>query len=334
MEFDMLRMISLLTKPVADNIITLIAFYTWKNEIHFVFPFVESDLQSLLRDGWCPTLLTPQSPSQPLPDHWLWKQMIGVSEALSAIHTGLYNPFPGSDGQVIAFHFDLKPANILVTAEGVLKITDFGQSLLQIVDASGVYESGTPGGDLVYRAPESRPSKESMQSGQGSEIKMLLNYDVWSLACILMEVLVFILGRSVSPPVECPLADLDDRRSQEGPGIAYFGRNDVKACVKDELKNLRENLTVDDPSRQYMNSLIELLFSMFAMDNKNREFSGGVVSRLQKMHEKYDEDQQPEDPLIQLVKNAKQSNPAGHDEIGWVDSFDPVEPHAISFLYL
>ncbi len=54
----MLRVIAAITpdvkKNVRKNIITLIAFYQWNKTIYFVFPFVEEELNRVLRDGWIP----------------------------------------------------------------------------------------------------------------------------------------------------------------------------------------------------------------------------------------------------------------------------------------
>lgn len=55
--------------------------------------------------------------------------------------------------QVIAFHFDLKPPNPLVTAEGIVRTTDFGHSMIQIMFHEEEKKGNYGGGDTVYRAP-------------------------------------------------------------------------------------------------------------------------------------------------------------------------------------
>ncbi|KAH8590812.1 hypothetical protein B0O99DRAFT_744889 [Bisporella sp. PMI_857] len=112
-------------------------------------------------------------------------------------------------GHAIAFHSDLKPANILATANGILKITNFGQSqsLIRLVDESYSRYGFLRAGDLEDRAPEAKPSRKSMQAVRipypvqfDSNTKVLLNYDVWSLACIMTEALILIPEKSPMPP--------------------------------------------------------------------------------------------------------------------------------------
>lgn len=67
-----------------------------------------------------------------LAENKLWGQMRGVCEALKITHFDLKNPCNSSD-QAIAFDLDLKPADLLITADGIVKITDFGHSMMQVM---------------------------------------------------------------------------------------------------------------------------------------------------------------------------------------------------------
>jgi serine/threonine protein kinase len=98
----------------------------------------------------------------------LWKQMKGVADGLTILHK-LYK------GTRIAYHQDLKPANILIMKRR-LKIADFGLLELKPVSlpddagSTGVLNSHNTG---YYAAP--RQGKYTRDS------------DIWSLGCIMSE---------------------------------------------------------------------------------------------------------------------------------------------------
>lgn len=74
-------------------------------------------------------------------------------------------------------HLDLKPENVLYTAEGQIKITDFGLSIPN-ADAGAILSSGLFRGTLDYCAPEYR-----------SGLTLDARFDVFSLAVIAYELL-------------------------------------------------------------------------------------------------------------------------------------------------
>ncbi|KAF7556415.1 hypothetical protein G7Z17_g1481 [Cylindrodendrum hubeiense] len=292
MEKEMLQLVSRIKGRASENIITLLALYYWRESVHYVFPFVESSLYSVLREGH----FQDQSPHSllRLPDHWLWDQMVGVARALSAIHTGIDNPFSENEGKVIAFHFDLKPDNILVTADRKLKITDFGQSVIELVNDDEERSTSFMPGDIKYNAPESRLDKDARRSSSDEprNIQVLLNYDVWSLACIMVEVLIFILADPSQRGTEKnELQAFDEELNAEKPEVVFFGVNDVKTCVSQKVDSIAERFINRHPSdevhEEYISSVRELIHEMFRHNKALRPQSERVKECLEDAAETY-----------------------------------------------
>ncbi len=74
-------------------------------------------------------------------------------------------------------HKDLNPSNILITFDFCLKVTDFGlsQDLAQVLSREKTFE-----GTLAYSAPEMIENTSVDQKA-----------DIWSLGCVLYELLAF-----------------------------------------------------------------------------------------------------------------------------------------------
>lgn len=78
-------------------------------------------------------------------------------------------------------HYDLKPANILFTHDGTVKITDFGLSKIVECDVTAIELTSQGTGTYYYAAPE------TFQRGKG--VLITPSVDTWSLGIIFYEML-------------------------------------------------------------------------------------------------------------------------------------------------
>lgn len=78
-------------------------------------------------------------------------------------------------------HYDLKPANILFTEDGTVKITDFGLSKIVEGDVTAIELTSQGTGTYYYAAPE------TFQRGKG--VLITPSVDTWSLGIIFYEML-------------------------------------------------------------------------------------------------------------------------------------------------
>ncbi|KAL2064449.1 hypothetical protein VTL71DRAFT_4943 [Oculimacula yallundae] len=187
----------------------------------------------------------------------LWKQVQGLAHGLTALHT-VYQ------GTKIAYHQDLKPANILIVKR-IFKIADFGLLEFKPVlpensGSTGVVSSHNTG----YYAPP-RHGQYTRQD------------DIWSFACIFSELATAdIQGRK-------EVLEYKECRISSGPAgrdtAAFFLGKRVKIQVLDRHRQLQREAQGDasqdrvaDPFRRsfYSTKFFELLNSMFRHDSTAR----------------------------------------------------------------
>ena len=297
------------------NIIELLFIYEWRDQYIFVFPFVERNLHDILHSNWSPPKHGTRNIS--IDSHWLWAQMGGVANALKTIH----NPTDrGPDQPVIGFHFDLKPSNILVKEDGTLQITDFGQALLKSLEPGDLTYGIRRGGSITYQPPEASPTNISINSLDfGKTINQIhRSYDIWSLACIMFEVLVYLLGNG-----QAALQDFErERRNQPLEGAFYTATDPkrLKACVQTRLTRYRDGKISVKADRDYLTRILDLLIKMFDIDPRKRPASHEVYTKLKMIADGSDYGIAPE----QQREVWKAQIPArvleGYEELGWQSS--------------
>ncbi|XP_042502029.1 cyclin-dependent kinase D-1 isoform X2 [Macadamia integrifolia] len=227
--FTALREIKLLKELKDPNIIKLIDAFPHKGNLHLVFEFMETDLEAVIRDR--NIVLSPA-------DIKSYMQM--TLKGLAYCH------------KKWVLHRDMKPNNLLMGADGQLKLADFGLARI----------FGSPDRKFThqvfarwYRAPELLFGTKQYGSG----------VDVWAAACIFAELLLrrpFLQGSS----------DMD----QLGKIFAAFGT--PKASQWSDMIYLPDYVEYQFVPAPPLHSLfpmasddaLDLLSKMFAYDPKAR----------------------------------------------------------------
>ncbi|KAI6763247.1 hypothetical protein HG531_013144 [Fusarium graminearum] len=233
MERDILDMVSHIKKPAADNVITLLFAYNWKDQMHFLFPFIDMNLNHSII------------------------QILGKGEDM----TIPYSP-----------------------------------------------------GDSQYAAPESHPTLHYKKDGEG-DIEVCLNYDVWSLGCIMVEVLIHLLD------VET-LEDFDKRLGNEQQAGFSTG-TELKQCVNLSLKAF-QSIFHNGARGQYMAAVTDLISRMLRHDMKDRPFSWDVFEDLEKQEVSLTALPIERDRITPAVKGHELRRGAGFKELGWHDGHSIV----------
>ncbi|XP_057318318.1 cyclin-dependent kinase 7 [Microplitis mediator] len=158
-----LREIKLLQDLKHDNIIGLLDVFGYKSNVSLVFDFMDTDLEIIIKDS--NIVLTPAH---------IKSYMIQTLQGLDYLH---YNWI---------LHRDLKPNNLLVNDQGILKIGDFGLAkFFGSPNRINTHQVVT----RWYRAPELLYGARLYGTG----------VDMWAIGCILAELLLrvpFLPGES------------------------------------------------------------------------------------------------------------------------------------------
>ena len=234
----------------------------------------------------------PDSRNLPtLTSHTLAQQLFGLADALSLVHNqGLHrsdhnlsgDPLgPGYAPQRTAYIHDIKPENLLMFIYNEagqrnywIRLSDFScakvADVLTMVSGKNrnswrtVSKSGTP----VYRAPE------AVMRGKTSR-----PYDLWSLGCVYLEILVWFLGGYVAllrfrEEREC-LVTPDGR---EDEGFYYLPREGDKFRLREVVLEMIQSVLkrCEGPLKEIALTIPMLL----QIDPRQRPTAEGLVKSL------------------------------------------------------
>ena len=202
--------------------------------------------------------------------------MLGLAKALNRILYYDAAADENPDNIELGYHFDLKPANILVSEDNLFQIADFGQAKFKANDGNS--RATHDGGTEDYAAPE-------FETGHGGS-----KYDVWSLGCIFAEIFTFVL-KSYAGVIEFEekrAASFDRRRKTRryydevpSPDRGSMQRI-LKPAVKAWLNSLLEpGAGASAEDLDFLKRIREIILRMLVVDVDQRWTSTKVYQQLE-----------------------------------------------------
>lgn len=222
----------------------------------------------------------------------LWRSLSNLFFGLEHIH-GLEQDHRNTDsGTIRCVHQDLKPANIFVFREVDsteyryhFKIGDFGMSSISLVRAmSKSIRSPDNASTKMYGAPELTnlyPDLADIDYGT------LWEMDIWSMGCVLFEVLVWMTcgSRGVSAffQMRQKETDSDPRHTSQGySGCFHNGKARIQAVDNMMDLILQRRRIFDDLSGPIGDLLLK---EMLIPSNKRRLEAGTLLPRFEEILE-------------------------------------------------
>lgn len=151
----------------------------------------------------------------PLPLNQALRITLQISEALRHAH----------EHNII--HRDIKPHNILITEDGMVKVTDFG--IARAVTASGYTQTGVVMGSVQYFSPE-----------QAKGLPVGPQSDLYSLGCVLYEMLTGEVPFTGESPIAIALKHLQEEPPLLGKLAATYPKKVVDVLKRALAKDLNE----------------------------------------------------------------------------------------------
>lgn len=179
------EIMQLLRQYSNPHLTTHLVMWTQGGRYFLLFPLAKCNLREYMKRNIFEHTMENQI--------WLLEQFSGLANALQRIHDLSFqssdaslspNPSQQEKDRIAGWHHDLKPENILYFEDAdpkhrTLQIADFGSSKIHII-RSRSHPTRTPRGTLTYEPPEMEIEGQTSRP-----------YDVWSLGCVFLEILVW-----------------------------------------------------------------------------------------------------------------------------------------------
>ncbi|KAJ0308603.1 hypothetical protein Brms1b_009422 [Colletotrichum noveboracense] len=261
----------------APNISPFLTAFKHGSTPYLVLPWADNDLQSLLTQS--------DAPKDERQAALTVKQMLGIAEALKAIHywrVKSRNKAAGcSAGAGHGYHGDLKPENILVM-DGRWKLADFGLSSVR-QQAAATTEQRPLGFSPTYRAPEHDGGHFDGQQA-----------DMWSLGCVMSVAATWMaLGRKGVRSFRAKRALRGDIATRENGKVddSFFEAREKKKGsglrVKPAVTHWIDKLHQSPTASPLIHDILDLVKNgMLEVDGDKRITSAQLVDRLREIHRK------------------------------------------------
>lgn len=257
-------------KRIQDrHLVQIIKAYKHGDVGNIILPLAKTNLGAYLRD---PSYKASEQSHQGIEVHPFWEQMLGVSRALHKILD--YEAVDSTRNEVLyGYHFDLKPANVLIENSGVFVISDFGQAYFRKLSEATSSKVRGMGGTESYAPPEI------------DDPAMLQNrrYDIWSLGCILLEICTFVV-RGYPGVLELDAARITTTANGNMTDDRFFVRSEseqweLKPQIRDWMQNL-PTVVHSHSAKRYIQRILSLVVGMLQVDVRQRLTSKDVCLTL------------------------------------------------------
>ena len=217
---------------------------------------------------------------------WKWSVKIAMQIA-SALETAHRNNI---------VHRDIKPHNIIITEEGIAKVTDFG--IAKAVSNSTITAFGTTMGSVHYFSPEHA-------RGGFTDAKS----DIYSLGVVLYEMLTGKVPFDSDTPVSVALKHMQEepvapivlkpslpqsvndiiiKAMQKEPADRYENATEMIRDLEKSLKNPSGEFVVQGETRDFRTQRISLDYTKKAKDEDKKENKKeGKLAKIEKFFEKH-----------------------------------------------
>ena len=191
-------------------------------------------------------------------------------------------------------HRDIKPQNIMILDDGMVKITDFG--IAMAINASDLTQTNSVMGSVHYLPPE-------QASGKGSTIKS----DIYSLGIMMYEMLAGVMPFRGETAVEIAMKHL------KNPMPSIIKKNE---SVPQAVENIILKATAKNPKNRY-NNVRELYDDLKTCQDKSRRDEKRITF-------KYPENEY-DDENTKIVSNLKEDIKEKEKEARKVEELDIKE---------